>query len=341
MPRKALGLLLACWFVGTCPAEELLARPAAGADLGRIGAALAGPFVTVLRPDKDAPEWWAGAPSVVRAEDGTFWMACRMRTGEGSRGLRGYEVRLLNSSDGERFEVVKHLLREDVPLPGFERSALLRDAATGKWKLYLCGPWKDRPWCILKLDDAANPADFVAITAKPVITPRAKTFERDLPPVEYKDPVITFAEGAYHAYVIGYARQNERIYHFSSPDGETWTPVGNPYEPLLPLGGWHDFFTRPASILPAPAGYLFVYEGSKLSWHDPVYNIATGLAFTFDLHRLIDLTPEAPLAVSTTPNTNFATLRYSSWLTVNGETWIYAEAACADETHEIRLFKVK
>ena len=36
------------------------------------------------------------------------------------------------------------------------------------------------------------------------------------------------------------------------------------------------------------------------------------------------------LAVSTTPNAHFATLRYSSWLTVNGETWIYAEAACAE-----------
>ena len=33
-------------------------------------------------------------------------------------------------------------------------------------------------------------------------------------------------------------------------------------------------------------------EGSKTGWHDPVYNVATGLGFTFDLHRITDLTPE-------------------------------------------------
>lgn len=318
----------------------LLEKPKVEGPYGRIAAALAGPYSVILRPDKSEPEWWAGAPSVARSADGVFWMACRMRSPEDPRGLRGYEIRILRSADGEHFETVHSIKREDVPIPGFERPALLIDPKTGQFKLYACGPWQSGPWCIIKFDDAATPAEFVANTARPVIVPRTKTYERDVPPAEYKDPFILFAEGAYHCCVIGYVRQNERIFHFRSEDGEQWTPVGNPYESMMPLSGWHDFFVRPACVLPTGAGYLFVYEGSKTTWHDPVYNIATGLGFTFDLHHVTDLTPNAPLAVSTTPSASFSTFRYSHWLRNGEEVWVYAEAACPDETNEIRLYRL-
>ena len=153
--------------------------------------------------------------------------------------------------------------------------------------------------------------------------------------------MILFAEGVWHCYVIGYIRENERIFHFSSPDGETWKPVGDFRTPVMDLTGWHDFFVRPASVVPVGAGYLFVYEGSKTGWHDPVYNVATGLGFTFDLHRIMDLTPDTPLALSTTPSADFATLRYSHWLDRGDELWVYAEAARSNESHEIRLFRLK
>jgi hypothetical protein len=32
-------------------------------------------YEVILEPDKNEAEWWAGAPSVVRDEDGTFWLA--------------------------------------------------------------------------------------------------------------------------------------------------------------------------------------------------------------------------------------------------------------------------
>lgn len=318
-----------------------LGKPKVDGPYGQLGAALAGPYDVVLRPDESKPEWWAGAPSVVRGTDGTFWLAARMRSADLPRGLRGYEIRLLKSDDGVRFEKVLSIAARDVPIPGFERPALLLDPMSGKFKLYACGPWKDGPWGIVKFDDAVTPADFNPATARPVILPQAKRFERDQPPLEYKDPVILHAEGAFHAYVIGYARQNERIYHFTSTDGESWVPVGNPYDSLLPLAGWHDFFVRPASVLPTGAGYLFVYEGSKTSWYDPVYNLGTGLAYTFDLHTLQDLTPSAPIAASNTPDSQMAVFRYSCWLHVDGEIWVYAEVSCPDQTHEIRRYRIR
>ncbi len=298
-------------------------------------------YDVILRPDKIAPEWWAGAPSVVVDKDGIFWMACRMRTAEAPRGLRGYEIRLLRSQDGIHFEKVQSILRENVPIAGVERPALLIDPRTGLFKLYICGPIEGDSWGILKLKDATKPGEFQPSSAKVVIRPPAPKYDRDIPPRSFKDPVLLFSEGTYHCFVIGYIRQNERIFHFQSKDGEDWQAAGNPYQPIMDLSGWHDFFVRPASILPLGVGYLFIYEGSGTSWHDPVYNIATGIGFSFDLHTIIDLTPEAPLLFSSTPSKNFRTLRYSSWLTVGEEFWVYAEVECPDETKEIRLFRIK
>ncbi len=297
-------------------------------------------YDVILRPDKNEPEWWAGAPSVAIDDDGTFWLACRMRTAESKRGLRGYEIRILRSSDGVHFEKAHSIKREDVPIAGFERPALLRDPETGLFKLYGCGPWKDGPWSIFKFDDVASPDQFVPSSAKLVIGPPEKSYERDQSVIEYKDEVIVYANGAYHCYVTGYMRRNERIYHYTSADGVHWESVGNPYNAVMPLSGWHDFFVRPSSVLPIGAGYLFVYEGGKTNWYDPVYNIATGLGYTFDLNTIIDLTPDAPLLVSSTPSETFATFRYSDWHLHDGQLWVYAEAACPNNTHEIRLYRV-
>ncbi len=172
-------------------------------------------YQVILEPDKDEPEWWAGAPSVVRDGSGIFWMACRMRTAESPRGLRGYEVRILRSVDGISFQKVHSIHRDQVPIPGFERPALLHDPKTHCFKLYGCGPWHEGPWCIFKWEDADTPAQVDPSSARPVIQPIQKTYERDVIPSEYKDPVILWTGGLYHCYVIGYLRRNERVYHFS------------------------------------------------------------------------------------------------------------------------------
>lgn len=298
-------------------------------------------YEVILKPDKDEAEWWAGAPSVVRDREGVFWLACRMRTADAPRGLRGYEIRILRSEDGIHFRKVHCIKREDVPIPGFERPALLIDPQTRKFKLYGCGPWKNGPWSIIKFDDVDDPTQFKASSAKVVIAPLPKAYERDVIVKEYKDPFILYAEGAYHCYVIGVIRRTERLFHFRSRDGERWEPVGSPYQPIMDLEGWHDFYVRPASVLPMNVGYLFIYEGSSNDWYDPVYNIATGLAFTFDLHHVIDLMPDSPLVVSTTPSERFRTCRYSHWMHVEDEIWVYAEVAKPNDANEIRLFRLK
>lgn len=297
-------------------------------------------YDVIVEPDKNEPEWWAGAPSVVRDKSGTFWLACRMRTADAPRGLRGYEIRILRSDDGIRFEAVHRIRREEVPIPGFERPALLIDPKTSRFKLYACGPWRSGSWSIIKFSDANEPTEFDPGSARVVIAPLPKSDNRDVIPAEYKDPFIIHAQGAYHCYVIGVMRRTERIYHFRSADGEAWEPVGSPYQSIVDLTGWHDFYVRPASVVPVSVGYLFFYEGSACDWHDPVYNIATGIGLTFDLHHVTDVTPDSPLVVSTTPGKRFATWRYSHWMWVDDELWVYAEVARPNESHEIRLFRL-
>jgi hypothetical protein len=145
-----------------------------------------------------------------------------------------------------------------------------------------------------------------------------------------------WGEGRWHLYAIGIDRV-ERIHHFTSEDGERWEP--NACNPVFDNGGWHNFYTRPACVLPMDVGYLFVYEGSNARWHDPNYNIATGLAYTLDLTHITDLTPDEPLVNSATPG-SCHTWRYSHWLRANGGLFIYAECACPNNTNEVRLFRV-
>lgn len=296
-------------------------------------------YEVILEPDIDEPEYWAGAPSVVRDNNGVFWMAARMRSPKHPRGLRGYEIRLLKSVDGINFVKYHSIMREEVPIMGFERPSLLIDPITQKFKLYICGPWKDNPWSILKFNDVDDLKKIIPESAHLVISPPHKKYERDVSVSEYKDPFIIYAEGEFHCYVIGYIRKNERLFHFSSIDGETWKPVGNVNQPIMELNNWHNFFIRPASVLPIGIGYLFIYEGSSSQWYDPVYNIGTGLGFTFDLHNIIDLTTESPLLLSKTPG-DFYTFRYSHWMWVNNELWVYAEVTNNNNSHEIRLYRI-
>ncbi len=288
-------------------------------------------YETVLEPDCNQPEWWAGAPSVARDDRGAFYLAARMRESESPKGKRGYEIRILKSGDGRHFEMINRLRREDAKVAGFERPAIVRDPLTGRFRLYGC-TGLDRGWAILRFDDADDPSQFDASTARVVL--QADHPSEDFAHVAgYKDPFLFYESGLWHMFVIG-TDYIERAYHFVSEDGESWRAGAD--RPVLENTGWHTFFTRPACVVPMTVGYLFVYEGSSECWHDPVYNIATGLAYTPDLKTFVDLTPNEPLLKSTTPG-ECHTWRYSHWLPVDGRLYVYFEAARPNRTNEIRM----
>ncbi|MHA1732106.1 MAG: hypothetical protein ACTSU5_09185 [Promethearchaeota archaeon] len=305
-----------------------------------------GDFREVVVPDRDEPNWWAGAPSVVYdgegdGEDGEFWLAVRMRTAEGKRGSRGYELRILRSRDGDRFAVASKISRDDTGVAVFERPSLVLTPER-KFRLYGCSSFLGS-WAVWKLDDADDPTAFdpgtleVVLHAPPRDTPAAAL-------QGFKDPFVTHIGGRWHMFVIGEAHKSAaRPYHFTSGDGVTWEPwpadlVGGKPGSFFSATGWHSWSTRPACVVPLGVGYLLAYEGSHLNWHDAVYNLATGLAYSPDLTHWHDLTPDAPLLVSTTPG-NFHTWRYSHWLPVGGEMHVYWEGARPNDTFATRHAK--
>ncbi len=288
-------------------------------------------YEVILEPDQNTPEWWAGAPSILLDDDGTFYMATRMREGDSKRGVRGYENRILKSDDGKSFETIAQMKREEVGIPGFERPALVKVPETGKYRLYFCSGIEGG-WSILRFEDADDPSAFDPRKWKVVLKPEQHTdvFSHLR---GYKDPFIFNVDGLWHMFVIGQYAQ-ERMYHFASEDGDEWARVGE--GPAMENVGWHNFFTRPACVVPMDVGFLVVYEGSSTEWRDPDYNIATGLAYSPDLRSIIDLTPREPLLKSTTPG-DYHTWRYSHWVKVGGEMYAYFEASRPNTTNEIRL----
>jgi len=288
-------------------------------------------YEVVLEPDENTPEWWAGAPSVLLDDDGTFYLAARMREGRSPKGRRGYEIRILKSADGRHFEPIHRIRREDAGVAGFERSALVKDPRTGKYRLYNCA-WLERGWGVVRFDDADDPAHFDPKSCRPAL---AVEYPDDgfIRVTGYKDPFVLWDRGRWHMFVIG-ADRVERPYHFTSEDGERWEPAAP--GPIMESTGWHNCYTRPASVVPMAVGYLLVYEGSNLLWRDPNYNIATGVAYSPDLRTFIDLTPNEPLIKSTTPG-DYHTWRYSHWLRVGSELYVYYEAARPNNTTEVRL----
>jgi hypothetical protein len=267
-----------------------------------------------------------------------------MREAISPRGKRGYEIRILQSNDGINFEVIHQIKREDAIVPVFERPALVKERDNKIW-LFGCSEI-DGLWTFWHLDPFENPTQFNPKTLKQIKIPLPKQFEfttedkkRDSThhsafTIQFKDPFIFIDEsGQWHMFVIAFDRI-ERIYHYTSDNGTEWE-ISEPC-PVLENAGWHNFFTRPSCILPLSVGYLFVYEGSNIFWHDPVYNIATGLAYTPDLVSFTDLTPHEPLIQSPT-SLDYRTWRYSHWIHHNNAIYVYFEAANSDGTNETRV----
>jgi len=96
----------------------------------------------VLDPPDFNPGSWIGAGKVIfDPQTAQFLLTARPRKAEG--GVRGYAVNIYRSSDGEEFELVASLSKEEVSarsgraIHSMEGNQLLRDPLSGRWHLYL------------------------------------------------------------------------------------------------------------------------------------------------------------------------------------------------------------
>jgi hypothetical protein len=263
---------------------------------------------------------WAGAPSAVY-EDGAFWLAyrCRRPLAEG----RGVAVVVARSDDGERFEPVVEIGRDDFGAESFERPALVR-RADGGWRLYLsCATPGTKHWWIEAID-----AD------RPELLHRGRrtvAFTGDNR-AGVKDPVIVREGDTWHAWVCVHplteAGHEDRMstWYATSDDGLVWrldreVLRGRP-------GEWDARGARATAVVSA-APLTLLYDGratAEANWFE-----TTGVAVEQD-GVLVPLDTE-PIR---SPNSDGA-FRYVSAVPLpDGSTRFYFEAARADGAHDLR-----
>ncbi len=190
------------------------------ADVTRLAAALlpdpARSALAVAAPGAGAG-YWAGAPSAA-ACDGEIYLAYRLR-----RPLdqgRGYAVAVARSSDGEHFQTLLTIGKEEVRAESLERPALTRTPA-GTWRLYLsCATYGTKHWRV-EVIEARHPAEFDAARSQVTLPGDNKT--------AVKDPVIMRRGGMWELWASCHpladpAEADQMVTDYAtSADGLQWT----------------------------------------------------------------------------------------------------------------------
>ncbi len=297
-------------------------------------------YEVVAQPRNASEGNWAGAPSAVYDDNSSeYWLVYRVRDVV----ERGVEIHIARSKDGLHFKDERVFTREELggDVISVERSSILKNPVSGKFMLYISyekdfarGSFPKKygrrgRWVISKFDDVDDPRDFDPDTLKTVLTGTPNTVDN----ASVKDPYVVTLGRIYLMYYIGSGTFEQTFLAYSN-NGMKWEKYeGNP---VLKLGGWHNYATRPCSILPIENGFLLLYGGSNMEWYAPVYNIATGYAYTLDFKNFIDLTPISPSLTSPTGN-KYKTVRYCDVLKDETRILLYYEAARKDDAFETRV----
>ena len=173
--------------------------------------------VVAAEPPGTGPGYWAGAPCAV-AGDGEIFLAYRLRRPIAQG--RGYAVAVARSADGERFETLLTIGKDDMATESLERPALVR-TPEGRWRLYLsCATTGTKHWRV-EMTEAAHPAEFDVRNRQTVLPGDAKT--------GVKDPVIVYHRGLWHLWAschpLDDPLQTDQMTteYATSADGLTWT----------------------------------------------------------------------------------------------------------------------
>ena len=167
----------------------------------------------ILDPPDFNPGSWIGASgAIVDYDSREFWLTVRPRK---HPPLRGYEVQIYKSHDGENYRLVTSITKEDlktmsgITVASIEAQQLIRDPETGRYHLYISvdtqgtekteGGWDT---FLLTSDDPSGPWSFRGLSWK-----RGDSYDRH----EARDATIGIVDGKYFA-----------LYKASSgPDGRT------------------------------------------------------------------------------------------------------------------------
>jgi len=278
--------------------------------------------IAVLPPECTVGAW-AGGPSAV-PDGGGIVLAYRLRRPVGQG--RGFAVVIARSADGQSFQTLQVITKEQMNAESLERPvlALTRD---GRWRLYLsCATWGTKHWRVELLEagspDAFDPAH------RSVLLPGDRTRA-------VKDPVIVQYGGGWHMWVcihpLTEPDQTDRMWseYATSADGLDWSWHG---PALLPRPGeWDSRGVRISDVRFVPDGVVAYYDGRATAEEN--FEERTGVAFGATPGMLTAL-GSGPAAESPVGGGG---LRYLTTLRLgDGRTRLYYELTRADGAHELR-----
>ena len=266
---------------------------------------------------------WVGAPSAIR-HGAEIFLAYRLRhpVDQG----RGYAVEVARSADGEHFEVLQTITKDQMDTESLERPVLV-DLPDGRWRLYLsCATTGTKHWRVEVLE-ADDPGSFDPETRTTVLPGDAKT--------AVKDPVIVHHDGLWHLWAsvhpLAEADQADQMVtdYATSHDGLDWTWHGTALSRRP--GEWDSRGARVTSVKFTAAGVVAYYDGRATAEEN--YEERTGLAVGSGPAELAAI-GEAPVAQS---DEGARGLRYVSVVDLgDGRERFYYELTRADGSHDLR-----
>ena len=279
--------------------------------------------VVAIEPPGDGDGYWAGAPSAVES-DGLIYLAYRLRRplDEG----RGYAVAVARSSDGERFETLLTIGKEEMDTDSLERPALVRTPG-GSWRLYLsCATPGTKHWRV-EVIEADDPAEFDPRQSRVVLPGDDRT--------GVKDPVIVHRDGVWHLWASCHPLEDadeadQMVTEYAtSADGLEWDWHGTALGRRE--GEWDSRGVRVSAVHFTADTMVATYDGRASAAEN--YEERTGIA-TGTNPRSLTALGSAPWAESPYRDGG---LRYLEILpTSDGQHRLYYEMTRPDGAHELR-----
>jgi hypothetical protein len=277
-----------------------------------------------VAPPGDGPGYWVGAPSAVEWE-GSIYLAYRLRRPLGMG--RGYAVEVARSADGEHFETLLTITKEEAGAESLERPTLIR-TPDGIWRLYLsCGTFGTKHWRV-ELIEAADPAELDIRQRRVTLPGDTKT--------AVKDPVIVHRDGLWHLWAschpLEVPDETDRMVtdYATSVDGWDWTWHGTALSGRP--GEWDSRGVRVSAVRFGAGKIVAYYDGRATAEEN--YEERTGVAVGTEPSALTALSLHEPLVQSPYGTGG---LRYLDIVPLaDGRHRLYYEMARADQGHELR-----